>query len=197
MNDYAEDVVALAHELELERPVVGGVSMGGYVAFAVHRRMGASVAGLVLADTRSEADSEEARANRRRMQGLVESRGVAAVADEMVPRLLGETTRREQPELVEEVQGLIEGNSAGAIHDALECLATRPDSTPLLADLRCPALFLVGAEDVLTPPDLHRAMHARAPRSELHVIPGAGHLANLERPQAFNEVLREFLDTVG
>jgi pimeloyl-ACP methyl ester carboxylesterase len=197
MADYANDVMALVDLLELERPAVAGVSMGGYVAFALLPRLGSRLSGLVLSDTRSGADSEEARGNRRRMQDVVLGRGPAAIADEMVPRLLGQTSRRERPELVGEVRSLIEENTPEAIHDALECLATRPDATPLLGTIKCPTLVTVGAEDELTPVALHRAMHSAIPGSRLEVIEGAGHLANLEQPEAYNEALLEFLDVVA
>lgn len=197
MGDYADDVVALIDVLELERPVVAGVSMGGYVAFALVHRLGARLSGLVLSDTRSEGDADDARRSRRRMQEAVLEKGPAVVADEMVPRLLGQTSRRERPELDGDVRGMIEDSSAEAIHDALECLATRPDATPLLGTLKCPTLVTVGEEDVLTPPQLHRAMSAAIPGSRLEVIDGAGHLANFEQPEVYNEVLQEFLDVVS
>lgn len=197
MADYADDVIELIDSLELGAPAVAGVSMGGYVAFALLRRLGARLSGLVLSDTRAEADGEEARRNRRRMQDLVMEKGPGAVADEMIPRLLGGTSRRERPELDHEVRSLIEGNTPAAIHDALECLATRPDVTPMLGAVKCPALVTVGEEDVLTPVALHRSMKAAIPGARLEVIEGAGHLANLEQPAVYNEVLLEFLDIVA
>lgn len=197
MSEHAEDVLSLIDLLELERPAVAGVSMGGYVAFALLARLGARLSALVLSDTRAEADTEEARANRRRMQDLVLERGAEAIAGEMVPKLLGETSRRERPALEEEVRTLIEGNAAESIHDALEALASRPDATPALAAIKCPTLVTVGAEDVLTPVALHRAMQAGIAGAHLEVIDGAGHLANLEAPEAFNSVLSEFLGVVA
>jgi 3-oxoadipate enol-lactonase len=197
MVDFADDVLALIDVLELDRPALAGVSLGGYVAFAMITRLGQRLSGLVLSDTRSEADTDEARRSRRRMQEMVLEKGPPCVADEMVPRLLGETSCRERPELDGEVRGLVESNSAEAIHDALEALASRPDSTQLLGTIRCPTLVTVGAEDVLTPVALHKAMSAAIPGSRLEVIEGAGHLANLEEPEQYNEVLREFLDLVA
>lgn len=197
MHDYARDIVALIDELDLEQPVVGGLSMGGYVVFALLRLIGSRLGGLVLADTRPEADADEARGNRRRMQDLVMSRGVGAVADQMVPRLLGETTRRERPSLSDDVRELIRGNAPEAIHDALEALATRPDATPLLGEIRCPTLIVAGREDALTPVALHEAMHARIAGSRLEIIDDAGHLSNLECPAEFSRVLRDFLSQVA
>lgn len=197
MAHYAEDVVALIDELGLEQPVIGGLSMGGYVTFAVWRAMAEHIGGLVLADTRAEPDTDEARGNRRTMQATVLAKGVPAVADQMLPKLLGDTTRRERPGLAEEVRASIEGNTPEAIHDALEALATRPDSTPLLGQIRCPTLILVGREDELTPVALHEAMHAQIAGSRLEIIDGAGHLSNIERPDAFNQALRTFLEDVA
>ena len=197
MADYAADVMALVDLLEIERPVVCGVSMGGYVAFALLPRLGARLAGLVLSDTRAEADTDEARGNRRRMQELVMEKGPSAVADQMVPKLLGETSQRERPELAEFVRTLVEANGAEAIHDALEALATRPDVSPMLAAVRCPTLITVGREDVLTPIALHESMCAGIPGARLEIIERAGHLANLENHVTYNEVLREFLDDVA
>jgi pimeloyl-ACP methyl ester carboxylesterase len=197
MADYASDVMALVDLLELERPVVAGVSMGGYVAFALLPRLGTRMAGLVLSDTRAEADTDEARGNRRRMQDLVMEKGPSAVADQMIPKLLGETSQRERPDLAGFLREVIEANGADAIHDALEALATRPDVSPMLAAVKCPTLVTVGREDVLTPVALHESMRAGIPGARLEVIERAGHLANLENPGAYNEVLREFLDGVA
>lgn len=194
MPDYAADVVGLLDELGLDRPVIAGLSMGGYVAFALHRRIASRFMGLVLADTRAEADTDEARGNRRKMQALVMEKGPVAVADQMVPRLLGETSQRARPELEDEVRSLIEANTPEAIHDALEALAGRPDSTSLLADIRCPTLIVVGREDALTPVSASEAMKARIAGARLEVIDEAGHLSNLERPDAFSTVLAAFLD---
>jgi pimeloyl-ACP methyl ester carboxylesterase len=197
MVDFADDVLALIDVLELERPAIAGLSLGGYVAFAMVARLGSRLSGLVLSDTRSEADTDEARRNRRRMQETVLEKGSAVIADEMVPRLLGDTSRQERPELDGEVRAMIEGNSIEAIHDALEALAARPDSTATLGTLKCPTLVTVGSEDQLTPVSLHRAMSAAIPGARLEVIDAAGHLANLEEPDTYNEILRGFLDQVA
>jgi pimeloyl-ACP methyl ester carboxylesterase len=127
----------------------------------------------------------------------VREKGPVAVADQMVPRLLGDTTRRERPELEDEVRALIEANTAEGIHDALEALAGRPDSTSLLGEIKCPTLILVGREDALTPGSASEAMKARIAGARLEVIDGAGHLSNLERPEAFSMALAAFLDDLA
>jgi 3-oxoadipate enol-lactonase len=114
----------------------------------------------------------------------------------MLPKLLGRTTLATRPELVRFVRAMIESQSKEAIEGAILRLMSRPDSTPLLASIRVPALVLVGDEDVLTPPSEAEKMHAALPDARLEVIRGAGHLSNLENPDAFNAALSRFLDRV-
>jgi 3-oxoadipate enol-lactonase len=194
MDDYAGDVIDLLDALHLEEAVVGGVSMGGYIAFAMFRRAPRYFQALVLADTRSEADTPEAAEGRRRMLQLVRDKGAAAVADEMLPKLLGPATRAKKPDVVARVRSLVLSNSAGAIADAIGALMTRPDSTPLLASIHCPTLIVVGEDDTVTPRPMAEALQGAIAGSELVSIASAGHLANLEQPAAFNAVLARFLE---
>jgi 3-oxoadipate enol-lactonase len=194
VDDYAGDVIDLVDALRLEDAVVGGVSMGGYVAFAMFRHAPRYFQGVVLADTRATADAPDAIDGRKKMLALVQQKGAAAIADEMIPKLLGETTRRTRPDVVERVRALAVSNSPEAIAGAIRALMTRPDSTPLLSTIHCPALIVVGDEDLLTPRAGAEDMHRGIAGSQLAVIPGAGHLANVEQPDAFNDVLARFLD---
>lgn len=193
MDDYAGDVVDLLDELHVGEAVIGGLSMGGYVAFALLRNAPRYVRGLVLADTKPQADTPEAAEGRRRMLALVREKGTAAVASEMLPKLLGASTLGRRTDLAAQVRAIIEGNSVDAIAGAITALMTRPDSSPLLATIHVPTLIVVGQEDTLTPPALSEGMHAAIVGSELVVIPAAGHLANLEQPEAFNGALEAFL----
>jgi pimeloyl-ACP methyl ester carboxylesterase len=194
MASYAKDVLALMTHLEIGRAVVAGVSMGGYVAFAMLREAPARVAGLLLANTRATADTPEGRAARDRMIDLVEREGVAAIAREMVPKLLGETTHREQPDLDEAVRHLVEFNGVDGIAAALSALKNRPDSTPQLSSIACPTWILAGEEDVLIPRADQDAMQRAVPGSRLVVLPRVGHLSNLEDPRAFHDALCAFFN---
>ncbi|MEQ1727461.1 MAG: alpha/beta fold hydrolase, partial [Vicinamibacterales bacterium] len=172
----------------------GGLSLGGYVALALYRQAPSLFQALILADTRAEADSADARANRTRLIDVVRTRGAAAVADEMLPKLLGAITSATRPDIVERVRALVLGNQSSAIEGALTAMMARPDSTSLLPSITVPTLVLVGDEDVLTPPALSTAMAALVPSAELVVVPQAGHLSNLEQPDAFNAALLRFLE---
>jgi 3-oxoadipate enol-lactonase len=193
MDDYADDVVALLDHLDIQRAAIAGLSMGGYIAMAVAARAPERVTRLILADTRMTADTPEGRAGRDKMKGDVERGGPRAVADAMLPKLVGETTKADQPDLSDAVRHLIEINRTEAISGAIDALKSRPDRTDLLARLAVPSLVICGAEDVITPPADSEAMARTIPGATLEVIPRAGHLSNLEQPAAFNAALQAFL----
>jgi pimeloyl-ACP methyl ester carboxylesterase len=189
MDDFADSVLGLLDALGLHRVLLAGLSMGGYAALAILRRDPARVGALVLADTRAEADSEQARAGREALLARLEADGPAGIADEMAPRLLGPTARRERPELYALVREQISRNGREGIRNAIVRMRDRPDSTPILGTIRCPALVVVGEEDAVTTPVTARSLQAAIPGARLAVIPAAGHLSNLENPAAFNAAL--------
>jgi pimeloyl-ACP methyl ester carboxylesterase len=194
IDDYAADIVDLLDALHIENAVIAGLSMGGYIALSLFRHVPGYFRAIVLADTRSQGDPPEAVAGRKGMQQLARDKGAAAIADALLPKLIGDTTRRSRPDVVELVRKQITANSVDAITGALTALMTRPDSTPTLSTIRCPALVLVGDEDALTPPPLSEQLHRDIAGSELAVIKGAGHMSNMERPELFNEPLARFLE---
>jgi 3-oxoadipate enol-lactonase len=193
VDDYAGDVIDLLDSLHIDEAVIGGLSMGGYIAFAVLRHAARYVHALVLADTKSQADSPEAVEGRKRLLQTLDAHGAAGVADEMIPKLLGETTRRERPEVVAQVRELVLASSAAAIGAAIRALMSRPDSTPLLPTIHVPTLILVGVEDTVTPVANALEMQRGIAGAELVQIPAAGHLSNLEQPEAFDAALARFL----
>ena len=193
IDDYADDIASLIREVVKAPVVLGGLSMGGYAAFAVMRRTPALVRALVLADTRAGADSLEGRAARKAMLTLLEREGPQGVAREMMPKLLGQTTREQNPDAEETVRRLIKRHSPNGIRDAILRMMERPDSAPFLPSITIPTLVLVGDEDVLTPPPESEAIAAAVPNASLVRIAGAGHLSNLERPQAFEASIDGFL----
>jgi pimeloyl-ACP methyl ester carboxylesterase len=193
IDDYATDVCALFDALLIDDAVIGGLSMGGYVAFALLRRSPAAFSGLILADTRPQADTAQARDGRAKMRDLLAHEGIGPIADQMLPRLLAERTMTEQPEVVRQVRAIVESNAPRAVDAALDAMMTRPDSTADLARISCPTLVIVGEEDAVTPPSEADAMHRAIERSVLVQLPGAAHLSNLEQPDAFSRALADFL----
>jgi pimeloyl-ACP methyl ester carboxylesterase len=194
----ADAVARTLDEKGIREPVIlGGLSMGGYVAFAFVRRYADRVRGLILADTRAEPDDDAAKANRDRLIAFAGSNPASAVVEQMLPRLLGAQTHASRPAVVEEVRRIGSAQRPAGIIAALQGLRDRPDSTPTLAQVRTPALVIVGREDVLTPPALAEGMAARIAGARLVMIEGAGHLSNLEQPDAFNEAVRAFVRQAG
>jgi 3-oxoadipate enol-lactonase len=193
VDEYAGEVIDLMDALGIREAVIGGLSMGGYVTLAMFRHAPRYFQGMVLADTRPQADTPEGVEGRKRMLQLVREKGASAVADEMLPKVLSAAARRDHPDLTERVRGLILSNSTESIAGAITAMMTRPDSTPLMSTIRCPALILVGAEDSLTPPALSQDMQRAVAGSTLVILPAAGHLSSMEQPAAFNEALAQFL----
>ena len=196
IDDYAGPILDFMNHLGVDHAVLGGLSMGGYVAFALWRREHLRWRGLVLADTRAAADSEQGRASREKMLKTLDEGGVQGVADEMLPKLLGKTTRSERLPLVAHARRLIERQTNEGLRSAIVRLRDRPDSTPLLADIKIPVLVLVGDEDDVTPPSEAEQMRDELEDARLVRIPQAGHLSCMENPAAFNAALAAFISSI-
>lgn len=193
MDRYADDVIGVMDRLRIGRAVIAGLSMGGYVAFAAWRRHRERVRGLILASTRAGADSAAAIEKRRGLIEMARTRGVGAVADSMMPGMVGKTTREKNPDVVEAVRTICASASVAGTVGALEAMMARPDSTPALATIDVPVLVVAGDEDALIPVSESRSMHEAIRGSRFEIMAGAGHVANVERPAAFNHVVSEYL----
>ena len=192
MLSYADLVAGLLDTLGLQRVVLGGLSMGGYVALAFLRQYPERVSGLILADTRAGADTTEAFERRTDQQDQVARIGTTALIEVLLGGLLSDETRANRLELVEQVRRLMANAPAGFI-GALEAMKHRPDATDELPGISVPTLLIVGEQDTLSPPDVARAMQERIPNAELAVLPHAGHLSSLEAADEFNAAVGGFL----
>jgi pimeloyl-ACP methyl ester carboxylesterase len=190
---YAEAVRRLLDRLGIERVVLGGVSMGGYVAFGCLRLFPEKVSGLILADTRPEPDSEEMRANRKNMARRVAEEGVEVLIELQMERLLARDTLENDEAVVEKVRAMIFESSPNGVVAALGAMRDRPDSTPLLESIEVPTLVIGGEEDGISSPEVMGAMAEKIPNSRHVTLARAGHLSNLEAPEDFNKALEEFL----
>ncbi len=197
MDQYADDVALLLDALRIERAVIAGLSMGGYVTLAFWRRHAERVLALILADTRAPGDTAESAAKRRELAAVAKAHGGAAVADAMIAGMIGKRTRQRHPELVTHIHGMLASAPTAGVIGALDALVARPDSTATLATIDVPTLIVVGEDDALTPVADARALHAGIADSALEILKGAGHLSNVERPAAFNHVAIEFLREVA
>jgi pimeloyl-ACP methyl ester carboxylesterase len=163
------------------------------VALAFARKHPDRLAGLILADTKSDPDDAAARQNRDKLIALAKEKGAAAVAEQLIPKQLSEPTQAQRPEVVEEVQRVASRQTAAGVAAGLAALRDRPDATPGLDNIAVPALIVVGEHDAITPPTVAAAMATKVWGSQVVTIPGAGHLSNLENPAAFNAAVSEFL----
>ncbi len=197
MDLLADDCAALLDGLGIRQPViVGGLSMGGYVALAFYRKYPGRVGGLILAATRAVADSPEARDGRDKAAALAQKEGSTAIARAMLPKMLSPKTFQTRPELVAQVKSIMESASVTGIVGALQGMRARPDSSALLAKITQPALLLFGEDDQFVPRPEIDAMHAAIRGSQLHILLDAGHLLTLEQPERFNQAVKAFLKTV-
>ncbi len=195
METYAADLAALLDLLGVDEVVLVGLSMGGYIAFEFLRRWRDRVRGLVLMDTRAEADTPEGKKNRDSAAATAREQGAEAIAEAMLPKVLGASTLAGSPATVERVRAMMAATPVAGIVGAVGAMRDRPDSTSMLPGLSgVPTLVIVGDEDELTPPAQARAMADAIPGASLVVIRSAGHLPTMEGPVETTDALLAFLD---
>ncbi|MEA2722810.1 MAG: hypothetical protein QOH59_581 [Gemmatimonadales bacterium] len=198
MSIYAADLAALLDVLGVDDVVLCGHSMGGYVAFEFLRQWRSRVRGLVLMDTRAEADAPEMRRARDAAAATARERGAGAIADSMLSKMLAPATLSRRPDVAERVRALMARTPVAGLVGALAAMRDRDESESLLPTLAgVPTLVVVGEGDTLIPPDQAKAMAAAIPGARLAVIPGAGHLPPVEQPEATTASLRQFLTSLG
>ncbi len=191
VQEFAQYIVDTLERERVTSAVLVGLSMGGYVAFRILERHAELVCGLVLADTKASPDAPDARTKRLKMAARVESEGTGFLQAELIPSLFSSSVSQD---VLERAQRLASEAAQSAVYNALAALASRPDSCGMLEDINVPTLVLVGEEDSLTPISDAEIIANAIPNARLEVIRGAGHLSNLEQPQAFNAALLEFLE---
>lgn len=196
MAMLADDCIALLDELGIDEAVVGGHSMGGYVALELFRRHRERVKGLILISTRAGADSDEGRAGRDSAADKARAEGTGPIVSGMREKLLAEATYEEDPELVELLDEIMEAANVTGVVGALAAMRDRVDSTPLLADIDVPTLIIHGADDRVIPASEAEIMAQAIPGATLEIIHGAGHLPNMEQEEMFNELVAAFLEEV-
>jgi pimeloyl-ACP methyl ester carboxylesterase len=192
MEQYAKDVKAVLDGLNVRKALFVGLSMGGYLEFAFYRMFPELMIGIVLADTRAEADRPEQIQWRFELAQRTAAMGPEAVIAEMLPKLLAPARYDRDPQLVAQLRSMISQAPVPGIVGALTALADRADSSDLLHRIGIPALVLVGANDVLTTTADAERMAKGIAGAELVVVSDAGHLSNLEQPDQFTAALEGF-----
>ena len=197
MNRMAQDVVRLMDALEISSAIVGGLSMGGYVVLAFYKQFASRVRGLVLADTRAQADTEEAKQVRTQQAEQILTSGMASITDATLPKLLTPETVSKRPEVVKRIRDMMLKTKPAGAAAALMGMAAREDQTALLHRISVPTLILVGRDDPITPLQDSEKMHDSIAGSRLVVIENASHVSNIEQSAVFNAALSSFLHGVS
>jgi 3-oxoadipate enol-lactonase len=193
IDTLADDVHALLRAMHAAPAVVAGCSMGGYVALALAARYPADLNGLILVDTKAEADTPEAKQGRQKLIDLATTAGAKAVADQMLPKLVAQAVLTHRPHVAATLRAMMEACPPDTIAHALVALRDRPDRSGELASIKVPTLILVGEQDQPTPPHAAEAMHAKIAGSMLTIVPGAGHLTPVEQPEFVTRAIRQFM----
>lgn len=197
MELLADDCAAVLSQLGITGPAaICGLSMGGYISFALYRSQPQLFSALILAATRAGADSDQARANRdKAIQNTIES-GSEQVVDDMLKILLAPKNYQKKPDLVASLKKIMSMSTPAGIVAALEGMKTRPDSTPILKQIKVPTLIFQGAEDQIIAEGEAKILDSEIPGSKLVIVPDAGHMLNMEQPEIFNHEVARFLDSI-
>lgn len=194
MEKHAFDIVRILDHAEIGRVPLLGVSIGGYAIFEFWRRYRGRVAAMALINTKASPDSPDAKAARLQAAADVLERGTEPFFESMVPKLIGNTTRQNRPDLVEGALRMMRKMSAENVAHVQQGMAERPDSVPDLKTINVPTLLVTGDEDILTGPPEAELMRQNIAGSELKIIRHAGHYSPWEQPAEVGKLLRQFLD---
>ena len=190
MKSLAEDVHEFLEQIKAIPCVLGGLSMGGYVALEYAKKYPNDLRGLALIDTRAEGDTPQGKEGRDKMIELAKTKGSNAVAEQMLPKMLAEDTQKNRPAIVQRVTAIMQACPPLTIQHALAAMRDRADHTDDIPSIPVPTAIIVGDSDAITPPAIAEAMHKKIPRSSLHIVKGAGHLSPIEQPEQVNQALR-------
>lgn len=190
---FVDDLFSLMDFLSLPSAILCGLSMGGYIAQRALQRNPERIKGLILCNTKSEADTNQAKINRARTIQLVKAQGVHVFAEGFLTQIFSEVTIQTKPEIVEQIRNIILGTSSLGLCGVQLALASRIDTTDLLPSVAIPTLLIAGQHDSFAPPAVMEAMHQSIRNSEFHVLPHSAHMSNLEDTELFNDILLNFL----
>jgi len=196
IESLADDIHALLSAVGALPCVLVGLSMGGYVTLAYAKKYPGDLRGLVLVDTKAEADTAEGKQGREKMIELVRKEGSRSVADQMMPKMLAKDAAEQRPQTAQALRKIMEACPAKTIEHALAAMRDRPDRSGELSSIKVPTLVIVGDSDAITPPPVAQSMAEKIPGAQLVTIRGAGHMSPMEQPDQVNRAIRAFLDTL-
>ena len=196
MESLADTLHAFLTQLKATPCILAGLSMGGYMSFAYERKYPTTLKALVLVDTKAEADTPEGKTGRNKMIETARTGGSKPIAATMLPKMISAESQQNRPQLVQQVNAIMEACPAQTIEYALAAMRDRNDFRDCLPSIAEPTLIIVGDNDPITPPAVAESMHKAIPHSKLNIIKGAAHLSTMEQPEQVNQALRQFLATI-
>lgn len=194
---FADDLIAFMNQLNIEKTIVCGLSMGGFITLNAHQRFPDRFEALILADTQCIADTPEAKEKRYEAISEIEVNGVANFNEGFIKKVFHEDSFTNKKELVEELRSVVFSNSEHIIQQGLVALAERSETCSALDKISIPTLIICGREDIVTPLTESEAMKESIPGAKLQIIEKAGHVSNLEQPDEFNKHLFNFLTALN
>jgi 3-oxoadipate enol-lactonase len=194
MEQYADDLAGLLDALAIEDQVVfAGLSMGGYVAWQFWRKYPSRVKGLILCDTRAVADTPEMAAGRLEMAERILDQGPLPLVEIMIPKLFAQSTVENRPDVVETLRGVMLSTDRRAVAAAARGMAQRPDVTPMLGEIDCPSLVIVGQHDAISTAEEMRSIADAIPQASYVEIADSGHMTTIEKPAEVNAAMLDFV----
>lgn len=193
MEFYVDDLFTLINELEIDKPILCGLSMGGYISLRAVERSQEIFKGLILCDTKSEADDNAGKLKRSAAINLINTEGLIKFTDAFVTNCFSDETPLEQEKLFYDTLYKAGQHNPLGVKGAIFALLSRTDTTSNLSSIKIPTLLLCGSFDKLTPPTIMRIMSEKISNSEFAIIPQAGHMAPLENPDCVNDLILGFL----
>lgn len=196
MEDMARDIAQLLDTLKVEKAVIGGLSMGGYVLFNFYRLFPQKISGLIFCDTGCAADTDEKRETRFDLIEKIEAEGSQALINEMLPNLVSPHTRKSNNELMAKIEEMFRAADPKGAIAALRGMAERQDTCNIMGEIKVPVLLIFGEDDKVTNLEIAGKMQETISKARLITIKNAGHYSNLEQPEQFNSALIDFLGAV-
>jgi pimeloyl-ACP methyl ester carboxylesterase len=196
MDSLAESLHAFLTQIKALPCALAGLSMGGYMSFAYERKYPTDLKAFILVDTKAEADTPDGKAGRNKMIETARTSGSKAIAATMLPKMITSQSQQSRPQLVAQVNAIMEACPAQTIEHALAAMRDRSDFRDCLPSIAEPTLIIVGDNDPITPPAVAESMNKAIPHSKLVIIKGAAHLSTMEQPEQVNQALRAFLSSL-
>ena len=193
MESFIDDLEAVIDELKLEKPVLCGLSMGGYIALRAIEKMENKFSALILCDTRSEADNNEGKLKRAAAVKRINTEGLAPFAGDFITNCFGDSFKQDNKEILEKIIARSSMFDPAGVKGCLLAMLGRNDTTDYLGKIKIPALVLCGENDSLTPPLIMKSMAEKIKNADFVIIKNSGHMSPIENPEQVNEAMEKFI----